>query len=134
MLLSDPNQTKPLSETTLQGLIKIVDDHVHHLESEIMLAQRSKGMASWIASTKNHLTDLDIQYAFQVEENKKTFNNFLAEIRRAYHLLDLKGSGLILLDNAINEYEQRMYLLLSSGDVIDREISNLITHIDQLKD
>jgi hypothetical protein len=98
-----------------------------------MLTQRSKGMVSWIESTKNQLSDLDIQYAFQVEENKKTFNNFLAEIRQAYHLLDLKGSGAVLLDNAINEYEQRMYLLLSSGDVIDREISNLITHIDQLK-
>lgn len=133
MLLSDPTQTKSLSEMTLQGLVRVVDDHVQHLESESMLAQRSKGMASWIESTKNHLSDLDIQYAFQVEENKKTFNNFLAEIRQAYHLLDLKGSGAVLLDNAINEYEQRMYLLLSSGDVIDREISNLITHIDQLK-
>lgn len=133
MLLSDPTQTKPLSEMTLQGLVRVVDDHVQHLESESMLAQRSKGMTSWIESTKNHLSDLDIQYAFQVEENKKTFNNFLAEIRQAYHLLDLKGSGAVLLDNAINEYEQRMYLLLSSGDVIDREISNLIAHIDQLK-
>lgn len=133
MLLSDPAQTKPLSEMTLQGLVRVVDGHVHHLETDRMLTQRSKGMASWIESTKNHLADLDIQYAFQVEENKKTFNDFLAEIRQAYHLLDLKGSGLILLDNAINEYEQRMYLLLSSGDVIDREISNLITHIDQLQ-
>jgi hypothetical protein len=133
MLLPAIDKTKPLSEPGLIGLVKVVDGHIQHLESENTLSQRSQGMTSWIESTKNHLSDLDIQYAYQVEENTKTFNNFIAEIRQAYHVLDLKGSGLILLDNAINEYEQRMYLLLSSGDIIDREISTLITHIDQLK-
>lgn len=133
MLLPVADKTKPLSETNLLGLVNVVDEHIQQLEAEGALAQRSQGMSSWIESTKNHLADLDIQYAYQVEENRKTFNNFIAEIRQAYHLLDLKGSGLILLDNAINEYEQRMYLLLSSGDIIDREISTLITHIDQLK-
>jgi len=133
MLLPIADNTKSLSESNLLGLVNVVDEHIQQLEAEGALAQRSEGMASWIESTKNHLADLDIQYAYQVEENRKTFNNFIAEIRQAYHLLDLKGSGLILLDNAINEYEQRMYLLLSSGDIIDREISTLITHIDQLK-
>ncbi|GGY69547.1 hypothetical protein GCM10011613_12360 [Cellvibrio zantedeschiae] len=133
MLLPVTDKSKPLSESTLLGLVKVVDAHIHHLESEAGVTLQSEGMASWIESTKNQLADLDIQYAYQVEENRKTFNNFIAEIRQAYHLLDLKGSGLILLDNAINEYEQRMYLLLSSGDIIDREISTLINHIDELQ-
>ncbi len=133
MLLPIKDKTKPLSESILLGLLNVVSAHLQHLESEIGVAQRSEGLASWIESTKNHLADLDIQYAYQVEENRKTYNNFIAEIRKAYHLLDLKGSGLILLDNAINEYEQRMYLLLSSGDIIDREISTLISHIDELQ-
>jgi hypothetical protein len=133
MLLPVTDKTKPLSESGLVGLVKVVDKHIQYLESENTLLQRSEGMASWIEATKNHLSDLDIQYAYQVEENTKTFNNFIAEIRQAYHLLDLKGSGLVLLDNAINEYEQRMYVLLSSGDIIDHEISTLITHIDELQ-
>ena len=133
MLLPSGDDSTPLHESTLSGLVKVTAACIEHLESLSNSSRRSESMDSWISVTKNHLADLDIQYAYQVEENKKTFNNFIAEIRQAYHLLDLKGSGLILLDNAINEYEQRMYLLLSSGDIIDREISTLINHIDNLK-
>jgi hypothetical protein len=37
----------------------------------------------------------------------------------------------VLLDNAINEYEQRMYLIMDSGDIIDREITKIVDNIDR---
>ena len=120
-------------EATLGGLTNIANEHIRHLEADKRHAKHTEGMGDWIKTTKNQLADLDIQYAYQVEENRKTFNHFISELRQAYHLLDLKGNGLIILDNAINEYEERMHVLLSSGDVIDREISSLITHMDNLQ-
>jgi CII-binding regulator of phage lambda lysogenization HflD len=75
---------------------------------------------------KDMLTNLNIRYAFQVDENRKTFDNFITELRRAYSLLELQGTGAIVLDNAVNEFEMRMSLLLEGGDAIDKEISLLV--------
>jgi hypothetical protein len=131
--LNTQSNGHPILETSLQGLVNAAEECIKNLESRRTNQRQLQETDGWMDSTKNYLANIDIQYATQVEENRKTFNNFIAEIRRAYPLLDLHGQGAILLDNAINEYEERMHLLLSSGDVIDSEISKLIEHMEQLK-
>lgn len=130
-LMLVPSGEKMPHESVIAGLVKIVDGFIDRMESGGVDKQREEKMDAWVESTKTQLADLDIQYAYQLEENKKAFNHFMAELRQSYHLLDLKGSGLVLLDNAINEYEQRMYLIMNSGDVIDREITRIVDNIDQ---
>jgi hypothetical protein len=44
----------------------------------------------------------------------------------------LKGGGLMVLENAIGEYENRMQLLLAGGDIIDKGISKLMENVDKL--
>jgi hypothetical protein len=123
----------PILETSLHGLAKAADECIKHIE----VHKSSKNFAHetnlWVETVKSSLSNIDIQYASQAEENRKTFNNFIAEMRKAYPLLDLHGQGAIVLDNAINEYEERMHLLLSSSDVIDHEISSLLENMKKLK-
>lgn len=119
----------PILETSMQGLVIAVDECIKNLEAQKSGKNHAKETNLWVETIKNSLANIDIQYASQADENRKTFNNFISEMRRAYPLLNLQGQGAIVLDNAINEYEERMYLLLSSSDVIDREISKLIEHM-----
>jgi len=133
MLINTPNGGHAILETSLHGLVNAVDECIKIIEARKANRTQMQETDKWITSTKNYLSNIDIQYASQAEENRKTFNNFISEIRRAYPLLDLHGPGAIVLDNAINEYEERMHLLLNSGDVIDNEISNLIEHMNKLK-
>lgn len=131
--LNTPSSNHPILETSLQGLVNAAEECIKNIELHRSNQKHDQEKNSWVDSTKNSLSNIDIQYASQIEENRKTFNSFIAEIRRAYPLLNLHGQGAILLDNAINEYEERMHLLLSSGDVIDNEISKLIEQMDKLK-
>lgn len=133
MHLNTPTGSHPILETSLQSLVSAAEVCIKNIEARKSNKKRNQETEIWVKSTKNHLANIDIQYASQVEENKKTFNSFIAEIRRAYPLLGLQGQGAIVLDNAINEYEERMHLLLTSGDVIDHEIMNLIEHVDKIK-
>jgi len=123
----------PILETSLQGLVNAAEECIKNIETQKSTKNFAKETDLWVETVKSSLSNIDIQYASQAEENRKTFNNFIAEMRKAYPLLDLRGQGAIALDNAINEYEERMHLLLSSSDVIDHEISNLIEHMGKLK-
>ncbi|HTF94916.1 MAG TPA: hypothetical protein VL995_02190 [Cellvibrio sp.] len=131
MLLPSPPDVHPILETSLQGLVCTADECIRRIESD-KRKPASPDNAEWTSLTKNLLSDLDIQYAYQVEENRKTFNHFINELRKAYHLLELEGPGAIVLDNAINEFEERMHLLINSSEVIDTEINKLITHMEKI--
>lgn len=133
MHLNMPERGHPILETSLQGLVNAAEECIKNIEAHKSNKKRTQETGSWIATIKNSLSNIDIQYASQAEENRKTFNNFISEMRRAYPLLDLHGQGAIVLDSAINEYEERMHLLLTSSDVIDHEITNLIEQMDTLK-
>lgn len=128
-----PSNRNPILESSLQGVVNVVEECIKNIELYKSNQKHSQETSIWLDTTKNYLSNIDIQYASQVEENRKSFNNFIAEIRRAYPLLDLHGPNAELLDNAITKYEKRMQLLLNSGDVIDNEISKLNEHMDKLK-
>lgn len=131
MLAPPQGGRRALHETFLQLLVKLVDKYLDQLATGKQDANREEQRGNWIASTKSQLGDLNIQYVYQLEENKRAFTKFMAELRESYSLLNLEGSGAVILDNAINEYEQRMYLIMDSGELIDREISKLIENFEQ---
>ncbi len=133
MHLNTPMDNYPILETNLQGLVNTTAECIKSIELRKVNQKHNPDKNDWMDVTKNHLSNINIQYASQIEENRKTYNSFIAEIRRAYPLLELHGQGAIILDNAINEYEERMHLLLSSGDVIDREITKLTEQMAQIK-
>ncbi|HEY8941015.1 MAG TPA: hypothetical protein VIM59_12525 [Cellvibrio sp.] len=131
MQASPQEGQRALHETFLQLLVKLVDKYLVQLDAGQQNSGVAQNMYGWAASTKSQLGDLNIQYVYQLEENKRAFNKFMAELRESYNLLSLEGSGAVILDNAINEYEQRMYLIMDSGDLIDREINKLIDNFEQ---
>jgi hypothetical protein len=131
--LNMPEGSHPILETSLQGLVNTAEECIKNIEAHRSNKKHAEETDLWIDTIKTSLSNIDIQYASQAEENRKTFNNFISDMRRAYPLLNLHGQGAIVLDSAINEYEERMHLLLSSSDVIDHEISSLIDHMDKLK-
>lgn len=133
LLLPPTGDSHPILETSLAGLINAAEEGIKRIESEKSIEKRAQENHEWTSGIKNLLSDLDIQYAYQMEENRKTFNHFIAELRRAYHLLDLQGPGAVILDNAINEFEERMHALIHSGEAIDNEISRLLEHMGMLR-
>lgn len=132
MLLPSSPDVHPVLETSLGSLITAAEESIRRIESEKSKSKPGKETNTWTDHIKNLLSNLDIQYAYMVEENRKTFNHFIAELRRAYHLLELQGPGAIALDNAINEFEERIHSLIHSSEVIDKDISLLREHMEKL--
>lgn len=119
--------------STISGLACVASDNIRRLENTYTLKKNSANIDGWVSLAKSKIANIDIQFSYQAEENKKIYNQFLIDLKKSYSLLDLKGEGAVLLDNAINEYEMRMHLLLSGGDVIDKELTKLVSHISALK-
>lgn len=132
MQLPSAPDVYPVLETSLGSLINAAEESIKRIESEKSKNKSGKQANTWTDHIKNLLSNLDIQYAYLVEENRKTFNHFIAELRRAYHLLELQGPGAIALDNAINEFEERIHSLIHGSEVIDRDISLLREHVEKL--
>jgi hypothetical protein len=119
--------------STISGLVCVASDNIRRLENTYILKKNSANIDSWVSLAKNKIANIDIQFSYQAEENKKIYNQFIVDLKKSYGLLDLKGEGAVLLDSAINEYEMRMHLLLSGGDVINKELAKLISHLGALK-
>lgn len=123
-----PEHTSTILNTNFQMVVAAVNERLNDLAPQLNSPQdkQTNVAGSRQRKIKDMLNNLNIRYAFQVDENRKTFDHFISELRRAYGLLELKGTGAIVLDNAVNEFEMRMSLLLESGDAIDKEISMLV--------
>jgi hypothetical protein len=119
--------------STISGLVCVASDNIRRLENTYILKKNSANIDGWVSLAKNKIANIDIQFSYQAEENKKIYNQFIVDLKKSYGLLDLKGEGAVLLDSAINEYEMRMHLLLSGGEVIDKELAKLISHLGALK-
>ena len=119
-------------DTNFQMVIAAANERLNDLTYYLQLAEKEHGNAAINAQVKETLNNLNIRYAFQVDENRKTFDHFISELRRAYGLLELKGPGAMILDNAVNEFELRMSLLLESGEAIDKEISRMVDKMEQV--
>lgn len=119
--------------STISGLVCIAGENILRLENTYVIKKNSGNIDGWISLAKSKIANIDIQFSYQAEENKKIYNQFIADLKKSYEHLDLKGEGAVMLDNAINEYEARMQLLLSGGDVIDRELEKLTGHLGALK-
>ena len=118
-------------DTNFQMVIAAANERLNDLIHDFLSEQKDESDVPVDAQIKDMLNNLNIRYAFQVDENRKTFEHFIGELRRAYGLLELTGPGAVILDNAVNEFELRVSLLLESGDAIDKEISLLVDKINQ---
>jgi macrodomain Ter protein organizer (MatP/YcbG family) len=76
LMLLPTIDARPPHESVVQGLVKIVDAYIGLLEAGKLGSVTEQKMDAWVEATKNQLADLDIQYAYQLEENKKAFNQF----------------------------------------------------------
>jgi hypothetical protein len=119
--------------STISGMVCIAGENILRLESSYAIKKNSTNTDSWISLAKNKIANIDIQFSYQAEESKKIYNQFITDLKKSYQHLDLKGEGAVMLDNAINEYEARMQLLLSGGDVIDKELEKLTHHLTTLR-
>lgn len=119
-------------DTNFQMVIAAANERLNDLTYYLQLAEKEHGNLAINTQVKETLNNLNIRYAFQVDENRKTFDHFIGELRRAYGLLELKGPGVVILDNAVNEFEIRMSLLLESGEAIDKEISGMVDKMEQV--
>lgn len=128
-----PEEAADSINSTISGLTCIASENIQRLENNYLQKKNDSNIDGWISLAKNKIANIDIQFSYQSEESRKIFNEFISNLKKSYSLLDLKGEGAVILDNAINEYDSRMQLLLSGGEIIDREITKLVSHIGALK-
>lgn len=133
MIVMSSEEAADTINSTISGLVYVASENVQRLEHLYLQKKNIANIDVWTSLAKNKIANIDIQFSYQAEESRKIFNDFIINLKNAYSQLELKGEGAIILDNAINEYEARMHLLLSGGDVIDRELSKLLNHIGVLK-
>ncbi|WP_062058098.1 hypothetical protein [Cellvibrio sp. OA-2007] len=119
-------------DTNFQMVIAAANERLNDLTHYSHISEKEQDEPAINIQIKEMLNNLNIRYAFQIDENRKTFDHFISELRRAYGLLELKGPGAVVLDNAVNEFEMRMSLLLESGEAIDKEISLLVEKAEQV--
>lgn len=133
MLALTPEESADTINSTISGLVCIVNENIQRLENLYYQKKNAADMDGWIGVAKNKIANIDIQFSYQSEESNKIFTEFLTNLKTSYAQLELKGDGAVLLDNAINQYEARMQLLLSGTEVIDRELGKLLNHLGTLK-
>ena len=132
LLLSQPPTDEQLLAQLIKGytqVVNLVSSQLAHLELEKNHTGNNINLDNWAKTTKSHLSNLDIQYAYFIEESRNTFESLSSELKQAIQALGLKGGTQAVLENALNEYQSRMQLLLSTGAVVDREISHLLEHM-----
>lgn len=134
MLKNPPNVDEEQSslELSLVSLINIAADRLQHLELSSVLGNHEQTLGNWIKDTKHHLTELDIQYAFQTEESRKVISNLVSELKRATEMIDMSPSARIVFDNAIDECQDRVGMMLESGKGMDKEFSRVFEDLDKI--
>ena len=131
LIPSSEAEATSILDTNFTVIIAAVNERLNDLSQHTTEEKNAEKDIETTRQIKDSLNNLNIKYAFQVDENRKTFDHFLAELRRAYSQLDLRGPGGIVLDNAINEFEIRMSLLLETSDAIDEEIASLVEKMER---
>lgn len=134
MLKNPPNVDDEQSslELTLVGLINIAAERLRLLELAAVLGNQEKTLSMWINDTRHHLSELDTQYAFQTEEGRKVINNLVSELKRATEMIDMSPSARIVFDNAIDECQDRVGMLLESAKIMDKDFSRLFADLDKI--
>jgi len=132
MLFQSENDSDAIN-STLSGLTCVASENIRRLENSYTLDKSSSHIDGWASIAKSKIANIDVQFSYQAEENKRIYEQFILELRKSFPQLDLQNDGAIMLDKAINEYELRMELLLSNSDVVNRELSKLVSHISALK-
>src|SRR5690606_206748 len=134
MLKSPPNADEEQSnlELILVGLTNIAAERLQHLELASVLGNHEQTLGMWINDTRHHLSELDTQYAFQTEEGRKVINNLVSELKRATEVIDMSPSARIVFDNAIEECQERVGMLLESAKIMEKDFSRLFADLDKI--
>src|SRR5690606_36421254 len=134
MLKNPPNTDEEQAslELTLVGLINIAAERLRLLELADELGDHEKTLGLWINDTRHHLSALDTQYAFQTEEGRKVINNLVSELKRATEVIDMSPSARIVFDNALDECQDRVGMLLESAKIMDKDFSRLFADLDKI--
>lgn len=136
LLLSEPPEDEQLKAQLVKGfglVVGLVSSQLKHLELANHQASRASSFDSWMKTTKSHLSDLDIQYAYLMEESRNTFASLSSELKQALDAMGIKAGTRAVLETALSEYQARMQLLLSTGALVDREISHLLEHMNSVQ-
>lgn len=135
LLLKHPPETDDglaQMEVTLGGLCKMVAERLKLLETGRQLTEQRSSLGEWINSTKSHLTELDIQYAYQTEESRRVIDQLIKELQRATEMLDLSGATKTVFDNAIGECQQRISMILNGGKIMDQDFAQLFADLEEI--
>lgn len=135
LLLKDPHadeQELQKTEQLLQALMDITGTRVNSLEIEQASQQQRRYLQEWSDGAHNTLVNMEIRYAYQVEETLRLVDTLIEQMHRACSVLEASDATRAVIDNALNECQHRLRNLLSQDESIDEGCTWLLSHLDEL--
>lgn len=122
----------------LKLLHEMTSISVKNIDRKYSIIELSKKTKKVLEKTKGKLTDLEIKSAFHQEEIHKTYSQFSGEIKKSIDSdAEISKSS---LEEALNSNQERIALLFSVGDVVERQyeaigddIRNHLEFIDRIE-
>lgn len=128
---SDDN-VSPLQQA-VTDIFNFTSNVIGMLSGGPALTSMCKNSKKFLKKVKGKLSDLDIQQAYQQEETHKTYSKLCMRLKEIADSDGFPSNDSKIIYDALNENQERIALLFSSGTVVERSYDGVIDGIyDQL--
>lgn len=135
LLLKDPHADElelQKTEQLLQALMDITGARVDSLEIEQAGQHQRRYLQDWSDGAHNTLVNMEIRYAYQVEETQRLVDALVEQMQKACSVLEASEATRAVIDNALSECQHRIRSLMTQDDSIDEGCTWLLSHLDEL--
>ncbi|WP_024460314.1 hypothetical protein [Marinimicrobium sp. LS-A18] len=135
LLLKDPHADElelQKTEQLLQALMDITGARVDSLEIEHTGQHQRRYLQDWSDGAHNTLVNMEIRYAYQVEETLRLVDSLVEQMQKACSVLEASEATRAVIDNALSECQHRIRNLMTQDDSIDEGCTWLLSHLDEL--
>jgi|GEM_PF-1421164 len=135
LLLKDPHADElelQKTEQLLQALMDIAGARVDSLEIEQADQHQRRYLQDWSDGAHNTLVNMEIRYAYQVEETLRLVDELVEQMQKACSVLEASEATRAVIDNALDECQHRIRNLMTQDDSIDDGCTWLLSHLDEL--
>lgn len=119
-------------EKLLYTLLKLCSSRIDSLELEQLGSKHNRALGEWSTVAHNALVNLEIGYAYQVEESLRLLDDLVGQLQRASRAAKVSEATQTVIDNALSECQSRIKHLLTDERSVEGNCNQLLDHLDHL--
>lgn len=134
MLKMPPDDEAELEhiEKLLHTLLELCGSRIDNLELEQLGSKLNRDLGEWSMITHNTLVNMEIGYAYQVEESLRLLDNLVEQLQRASRVAGLSEATQTVIENALSECQSRIKHLLTDDRSVEGNCNQLLDHLEHL--